>query len=478
MLFNLFFFFNVYCHFLQVEDYFFDLFEIGSDGTAQKLYEIITNRMTQLNIPYKDNMIGFAADGANVMMGRNNSLASKLKEDIPHLFVMKCICHSVHLVASNACLKLPRAPEDLSRDVYNYLNGSPKRMDQFKEFQTFLELKPHHLLQPSQTRWLSLEAVVSRMLEQYDALKLYFRDAVFTDRMKAAENISVMLEDPINKLYLQFMEYMLGIFNILNRCMQSESTNIHCIYNKVVCVIKTILECYIKEEFIPQDDYKNIDYKNPRKYMPIEQWYLGAKVGASLATMTIDPESVKHFKLRCLEFYIEAIKQLLQRFPFEGEMALLKKMEFIDPGVVIDRKVKTIADIIALFPNLVPQEKVQLVDTEWRFLRNTEIRANRNESAENFWKIVSNMENGDGKMFPNLSEFVLNLMCLPHSSATVERLFSQINITKTKLRNKLSTKVIAGVLRTKNIIKNSNCFDFNVSEKMTSKLNSKMYNKD
>lgn len=43
----------------------------------------------------------------------------------PHLFVLKCVCHSFHLCASYACLKLSREPETLIRD--NYFNNSPKR---------------------------------------------------------------------------------------------------------------------------------------------------------------------------------------------------------------------------------------------------------------------------------------------------------------------------------------------------------------
>ena len=35
-----------------------------------------------------------------------------------------------------------------------------------KEFQRFLELKPHQILRPSETRWLSLQQVVNRIIEQ------------------------------------------------------------------------------------------------------------------------------------------------------------------------------------------------------------------------------------------------------------------------------------------------------------------------
>ena len=66
------------------------------------------------------NIIGFAADTTNVMFGAHNSVASRLKEKVPHVYLMQCICHSAHLCASHACEKLPRTAEHLLHDVYNY----------------------------------------------------------------------------------------------------------------------------------------------------------------------------------------------------------------------------------------------------------------------------------------------------------------------------------------------------------------------
>lgn len=118
-------------------------------------------------------MIGFGADGANSMLGARNSLSTLLKKDIPTLFVVMCICHSFALCASYACATLPKDVEDLARDVFSYFQCSPKRMGILKEFQSFVRVKPHKLLHLSQTRWLSLHMVVSRLLEQCEALKLY-----------------------------------------------------------------------------------------------------------------------------------------------------------------------------------------------------------------------------------------------------------------------------------------------------------------
>lgn len=118
------------------------------------------------NIPYKENMIGFAADGANIMFGSHHSLSTLFANEIPHSFMMKCICHSFHLCAFYACKTLPRSVENFERDVYNYIQSSPKHLSDYKEFQSFLDIKPHKILQPAQKRWLSILPVVIRLLKQ------------------------------------------------------------------------------------------------------------------------------------------------------------------------------------------------------------------------------------------------------------------------------------------------------------------------
>lgn len=80
----------------------------------------VTQFFISSHIPYKENMIGFGADGANSMLGAKNSLSTLLKKDIPGLFVMKCICHSFALCASCVCTTLPKYVEDLACDVFSY----------------------------------------------------------------------------------------------------------------------------------------------------------------------------------------------------------------------------------------------------------------------------------------------------------------------------------------------------------------------
>lgn len=62
---------------------------------------------------------------------------------------------------------------------------------------------------------------------------------------------------------------------------------------------------------------------------------------------------------------------------------------------------------------------MQVLDNEWRLLRNTKLT--NTDTIEQFWVSIKNMCYGDStQMFLNVNNFVINLLCLPHSSANVE----------------------------------------------------------
>ncbi|XP_074035368.1 uncharacterized protein [Leptinotarsa decemlineata] len=275
----------------KVEDNFLCLIPIV-DGSASALHEKCKQYFDNQNIPYKQNMIGFAADGANTMFGPHHSLSTLFATEIPNLFLMKCICHSFHLCASYACKTLPRGVEDFARDVYNYIQNSPKRMGDYEEFQCFVAVKPHKLLHQAQTRWLSLLPVVKRLLEQLPALQLYFQNAVLNDRLLAAQTIHIKSMDPSTELYLNFLDFVLPYFHDINKEMQSESPKLYLLYERIFTIYKTIMECFIKPDILQltegektssrdksldsENKILSLDYENKMNHLTIEEVYLGA----------------------------------------------------------------------------------------------------------------------------------------------------------------------------------------------------------
>lgn len=460
-----------------VKDQFLKLLEV-KDGTAQGLYTLLVDFFVNYNVPYKENLIGFASDGCNTMMGQHHSLQSLLKEDVNDLFVLLCICHSLALVASYACKKLPDNIEYLLRDMYSYLQSS-KRLNEYTEFQNFLNIKPHKILQSSQTRWLSLNSVVNRVLEQFNALKLFFQSQHLQERDKKAEQIFGVLNDPLTKLYLQFLQYVLPFTVHLNQEFQSEQPKIHTLHERMATVYKTFLEFYLNPEYIKNTPLENIQYRNPVNFMDINNMYFGAEVMIALSTNcnnTLRKEDIHNFKLRCLDFYIECCHQIYKRFPFNQEhIKSLKLLSFLEPKNIPG--IQSIAVTASKFPNLSKSVSISDLDREYRLMRNME-NINFDQDFMTFWTHIFTLKQNDNtEYFPNLSIFVKKILCLPHSSATVERIFSSINLNKTKIRNRLCNETIEGILHSKNILKvqKKTSVDFEINNDMFSKHNISMY---
>lgn len=454
----------------NIKDDFFGLIKLSS-ADALTLYNHIVEYFTSNDIPYKQNLIGFASDGANVLMGHQHSVMSLLKKDIPALYVMKCICHSFHLCASYACQKLPRFVEDLTRDVYNYFSSSPKRTSQFLEFQEFCDVKAHKILHPAQTRWLSVHSAISRILEQYGALQLYFTDAVSQNDLLAAENILTKLRDPTTKLFLQFLDFILPFFTNLNKEMQSESPKIHLIYKNVTNILRSIFDCFLKRNYVVNTPLENIDYKNPKNFLAIEDIYLGGNVMKTISESTISQDQLTFFRLRCLDFYTEGCSQIIQRFPLKNNV--LEKLDFVDPAIIKSGSVSSLVPIALLFPNLIQPENLQNLDNQWRLLRNTKDINTLSNDVILFWQEVHKMERGDGELaFNLLVNFVKCILSLPVSSANVERKFSQLNLIKTNQRMSLNSDTTASLLYAKEYIGVKNCYDFPVDKKLINSMTS------
>lgn len=139
------------------------------NGKADGLFKSLRAALEEDGILW-DRVVGYTSDGENLMQGQSNSFLTRMKEVVPDLFVLKCFCHSFHLVAEHACAALLRTAEQLIHDVYNYFKNAPNRQKSYEEFQSFVQCEPHKILKPCQTRCLSVAQCVNRILEQWTAL--------------------------------------------------------------------------------------------------------------------------------------------------------------------------------------------------------------------------------------------------------------------------------------------------------------------
>ena len=86
---------------------------VCSDGTAAKLFECIYEslRLRERSISWVK-VVAFESDTANVIIGKHNSVLSRVKENQPHVYTQRCVCHLANLTLLAKVKALPVDVDD------------------------------------------------------------------------------------------------------------------------------------------------------------------------------------------------------------------------------------------------------------------------------------------------------------------------------------------------------------------------------
>nr|XP_029734554.1 uncharacterized protein LOC115269891 [Aedes albopictus] len=457
---------------IQVRDKFYSAVPLGA-ADHRSIYNAIIDQFQKDDIPYKERLKGFASDGAAVMMGVSNSVMRLLKSDCPDMVVIKCTCHSLALCASYACEKIPDYLEHLLKDIYSYISNSPKRTSEFDMIQEILDLQPLKMLHPSATRWLSLEAVVKRCLDRFSELILFFKFQCNVDKNQTAGRILTYLQDAMTKPLLLFLEYILPQINRLNRLFQSEKPEFTMLHDELKDFFLMVLTNICEDSYVMS--LCNGNATDFEKYLKTgDKIYVG--LAAEEALKSMDIERAKHFRGICRSFFVELVRQLQKRFDLDD--TVLKAAAMLNPRNISN--LSSIRVILEAFPGCYDGDS-QALENEFRALKlkisRNEVTVAKNEHVQDWWKKIAGMKRmDDSYTFPALRRLVFNILIMPHSSAAVERIFSQYNNNKTKLRNRLGDETMNSILKSKDLIKQrGGSSKIVLTESMQSKFCKTMY---
>ena len=239
-----------------------------------------------------------------------------------YLQTVKWSCHLIHLASFNAAKTLPKNSEVLCRDIYAHFHRSSKRQDVYKGFQYFFDIEPHKLLSPVQTRWLSVQACINRILEQYEALKQYFILAVNEYPTYTIERIHRSLQNKFTMSYLEFLSYQLERFNDFNLLFQCEKPVLHCLKPQVEMLLRSIASDFMNRDYVKATNPKKISPTCEKFHVPLENVYLGMAATATLREIAAEAkeEDVSAFGSHCRNFLVESISQIQKRFDLGAEI--------------------------------------------------------------------------------------------------------------------------------------------------------------
>ena len=115
-------------------------------GMATNLFQALKELPTKNGLSF-DNAVSFMSDTTNVMKGARSGVQKLIKNEIPTLYDVGCICHLADLTVKAGLKALPVDIDQLFIDIFYYFHHSSKRKQQFVDMWcSFFTTEPEVIL--------------------------------------------------------------------------------------------------------------------------------------------------------------------------------------------------------------------------------------------------------------------------------------------------------------------------------------------
>lgn len=240
-----------------------DVLKEHDAANAQAIYDLLKEELLSSQLDIKD-MMGLATDGASVMVGIREGLASKLKRDNPCIISIHCVCHKLALACtdSNEDTKYIKDVSDILRQTWKHFENSPKRMALLMKVLTNLnkvkvsstngkKVLAKKLKKACKTRWLSFDKSVEAMKQQYCGVMQTLQELDSTHNDATAAGLLKKMKNAkfIGALYI--LAEVLPVLSSLSLTFQRSNINFSLIQPQIK-VTKQHLNRIVEED-IPLD---------------------------------------------------------------------------------------------------------------------------------------------------------------------------------------------------------------------------------
>ena len=392
-----------------------------------------------------NNMVGIATDGASVMVGKHHSVFTLLKELLPDLKLIRCVCHSLDIVAKKAMDHLPSNVDFMIRETFNWFSHSAKRQSEYKLlFETLNDgLCPLKLLSPCTTRWLGVADSIDRVLQQKDALKLHFGVTAGAEHCYTARLLSEMYSDQANVLYMQFLRPILGDIKAVNKIFQLETGDSLGVFRDLERLYLSTLKRVAKPSVFRMNSdcqLKDLDLAASSVYLSAEDADLGTTFQEELRACSLAPEARQTISARCFAFIRELLVQYQSRLA--DSLDMLRKMELLSPKSVISTMDRP---RVRELPMEFFRCSIDTLDSQWRNVSSAGFYGD--QPIDVFWMQVEAFKDAGGNAcFKDLALGAIRLLSLPISNAHVERAFSQVALLKDSTQNRMGLSLLSSLM--------------------------------
>nr|XP_006012448.1 PREDICTED: uncharacterized protein LOC102367469 [Latimeria chalumnae] len=247
-----------------------------------------------------------------------------------------------------------------------------------------------------------------------------------------------------------FLSANLPLFTKFNVMFQAKQPNIHRLTQEMNQFLRNFLSRFVKQSVVsptvrPQDvNYTIIDNQKFDCDLFIGL-LMRALVDQLLDDGSLSREEENKFYSDVRNFYMAGTKSLIKKLPLDDQVR--KDAEMLRPS---RKDILQTAMRLARFPNIIQEGQLEQLQEEcFSYECDTDLPDDE-DNIEKYWGLVGKLMDISGdKKYPILAKLAKAILVLLHNSADVERLFSQMTLVKTQLRNRLNNDTLEDILSVK-----------------------------
>ncbi|XP_050710100.1 uncharacterized protein LOC126994878 [Eriocheir sinensis] len=279
--------------------------------------------------------------------------------------------------------------------------------------------KPLKILQLCDTRWLAIAPCLSRILHQYDELKLHFEISKHEDY--AADLLYQMYKDPANKAFLAFLNPIVSQVNRVNKMFEADQCNVSKLLAELISLYQSVLiRLMMPRTFSSQQAVINFDVDDDRNHLPLQAVDMGVQFNIEVGQSNLDPGIVTTIRKHGRDFLMQLLKELQMRLP--SNVQLLQSMDALSPETVLGIRKPRLQEL-SFLPKY--NGDISKLDEQWQRLGTVSWPRDSVLDAEKFWMEVYGHTDASGeKDFSEVGKFALSLLAIPVSNASVESIFT------------------------------------------------------
>ena len=187
------------------------------NGTAAAIKEVIDHYVENIRVPLSK-IVGFGSDGAAVMLGSKNGVATKLREDSPFMLNVHCIAHRFALCTGEGASKvtLVRGFVDTLTSLYYFFEHSSLHCSKLQSVQEALKEPVLSVKEVHSVRWLAFFSALDSVFRCWVSIVTTLGNEA-SDQGKGNAKAKGLLKAMTKFSFLATMHFLMDVVPIMQR---------------------------------------------------------------------------------------------------------------------------------------------------------------------------------------------------------------------------------------------------------------------